>query len=174
MTSRMRVLVLFGADVFPARERSQLHFDDVGEVGLGHGLAFLGAAAVKEGGAVDPLALHLVESLRQMPRGRHTGPVERRGHQVLFAAVVEEIEHALDLGELFLADRDASVPAAPHRSRPVVQSPNLAGEVALHVLEEEALLLGIREREEAVPMVREKDEGVNRHRLVELQRTAWD
>lgn len=101
------------------------------------------------------------------------GPVGGFRHQVLFAAVLEDVTQARHLGLGLVGDRDHVVAAGPELPGPVVETAGLPGEVALEAVQEAGQLLRVLRGDQQVVVRRRAHHDVDLHR-VELLRAGED
>ena len=160
-----------GGEVGPDRQRRERDGDVVGELGVGARVGAAGVAAPLIERAVDGGDGHVAE---QRGRRAGAGPVGRRGDQVGLGALSEDVAQSLDL-RVAVEDGDDAAAAAPEDALAAAQRVELAGDVAVDVVDEERQLVGlVVGRAEVTKVVALGVVGVETGRLVERQRLAED
>lgn len=96
-------------------------------------------------------------------------PILRAGDEVLLDSMTQQIVESSDLSLLFAGDDDHLVAASPERASPIVNPPNLFGEVRLEEGHEESQLLRRLGREQEVQVVRQDHEAVDGHPVASLR-----
>ncbi|MBK9031015.1 MAG: hypothetical protein IPL61_06715 [Myxococcales bacterium] len=138
------------------------------ELDLGQRVRAAGVAAAGVERGVDRGDAHVAEERRGRAGAR---PVERRGHQVGSWALGQDVPEARDLGGV-VEDGDHAAAAAPEDPGAAAQLVDLAGDVRVHVVEEQRHLLGVGGGEQVVKMIALGVERVQADGLVELERPA--
>ena len=78
-------------------------------------------------------------------------------------ALGQEVSESIDLSFGLFGDRDMRVASSPDLLVPVGQPTDLSGEVAADVAHESGQLVGVLGGDNQVVVIRQEDEGVNRH-----------
>lgn len=123
------------------------------------GDTFPAAAGIVRGGPVVPDPAEL-GARGEGPNAGEPGPIGRPVDEPLLATVLKDVAQAGDGGSLVGHD-NGPVPARPEAVTPIVDAADLPGDVAIDESEKGGKLSGVVDRNEAVPVVREYDEGVD-------------
>ncbi len=108
---------------------------------------------------VEPRATNWPSGQQGLGRAR-SGPIAGTSHEVLLAAVPEDVEQALDLGLLLVRDENRLVPASPELLAPSDLSTDLAGEVRVEMVHERGKSIRTLDRQQEMEVIREEAVGV--------------
>ena len=91
-------------------------------------------------GSIDPNSSELPPKEKSLGRA-HTWPLERTRHQLLLAAVFEDIAKSSDLSYFFVTHQDMLISAMPKGASPSVKAPSFLCQVSLKVSHESRQLV---------------------------------
>ena len=118
-----------------------------------------------------PSQLH--RAVEKSGKGTRSRPLESVRDESFLDALGQEVSESIDLSFGLFGDRDMRVASSPDLLVPVGQPTDLSGEVAADVAHESGQLVGVLGRDNEVVVIRQEDEGVNRH-VEELLGSAED